>query len=83
MSEEDERPPVIRHNKKMLRKWLHKWFGANRGTHWTIAGSVAVIILGIYLIYNIRDGNLTTATTIAATGRAPAPMTPGPLTLEK
>ena len=33
-------PSVIHHDKNML----HKWFGPNRGTHWTIAGSVAVIM---------------------------------------
>jgi hypothetical protein len=76
-------PPVIRHDTNTLHKWLHKWFGTNRGTHWTIAGSVAVIILGSYLIYNIRNSNPTTATTIAADGRTPSPMTPGPLTLKK
>ena len=47
--------PVIRRDKHALRKWLHKWFGANRGTHWTIAGSVAVVILGSYLVYSGRD----------------------------
>jgi hypothetical protein len=43
--------PVIRHNKNML----NKWFGTNRGTHWTVAGSIAVIIIGSYLIYNGRE----------------------------
>jgi len=46
---------AIRHDRKMLRKWRHKWFGVNRGTHWSIAGSVAVIILGSYLIYNNHE----------------------------
>jgi hypothetical protein len=72
---------AIRHDRSKLGKWLHKWFGTNRGTHWTIAGAVAVIILGSYLVYNGRDGN--PATTIAAAGRAPAPMTPGPLTVKR
>ena len=31
---------VIQHDKNIL----YKWFGPNRGTHWTIAGSVAVIM---------------------------------------
>ena len=53
-------PSVIQHNKSMLRKW----FGPNRGTHWSIAGSVAVIILGGYLIYSAE--------------RTPAPMAPAP-----
>ena len=41
----------------MLRSWLQKWFGANRGTHWKIASSVVVIIFGSYLIYNSRSTN--------------------------
>jgi hypothetical protein len=44
-------PSAVQHHKNTL----HKWFGPNRGTHWTIAGSVAVIILGSYLIYNNRN----------------------------
>jgi hypothetical protein len=67
---------VLRQDKNKLRKWLHKWFGTNRGTHWTVAGSVAVIILGSYLIYHGRDGNPPTNTLAAE--RATAPMTPGP-----
>jgi hypothetical protein len=54
--------------------------GTNRGTHWTIAGSVAVIILGSYLIYTGRDGGPAAAPAAAC---IPAPMTSGPLTLEK
>jgi len=57
---------AIRHDKSTFYKWLHKWFGANRGTHWSIAGSLAVIIFGSYLIYNNHDSNRTTATTIPA-----------------
>jgi hypothetical protein len=68
---------------KTIHKWFHKWFGANRGTHWSIAGSVAVIIFGTYLVYNSRYSNPTTAAATAAAERAPAPMTPGPVTLRK
>ena len=68
---------VIRHDRKMLRKWFHKWFGTNRGTHWSIAGSVAVIIFASYLIYNSRDDRPVSATGIAVAARPPAPMTPG------
>jgi hypothetical protein len=64
-------------------KWLHKWFGTNRGTHWSIAGSVAVIIFGSYLIYNHRDSNPAKAATAPTAQQTPAPMTPGPLTLTK
>jgi hypothetical protein len=66
-------PSVIQHDKNML----HKWFGTNRGTHWSIAGSIAVIIFSGYLIYNNRDRNPATATTIPAVAQTPAPMTPG------
>jgi hypothetical protein len=48
---------------------LHKWLGPNPGTHWTIAGSVAVIMLGGYFIYSSnRD--------------TPVPMAPAQLTSE-
>jgi hypothetical protein len=40
----------MRRDKNKFQKWLCKWPGTNRGTHWTVAGSVAVIILGGYLI---------------------------------
>ena len=73
---------VIRRDRNRLGKWFHKWFGTNRGTHWTIAGSVAVIIFGSYLIYNSRD-NPTTTTNISAAEGTPAPMTPGPHALNK
>ena len=56
-------------------------FGTNRGTHWTIAGSVAVIILGSYLIYTGHHGSSTTTLDDAA--RTRAPMTPGPSALKK
>jgi hypothetical protein len=66
-------PSVIQRDKTML----HKWFGTKRGTHWRIAGSVAVIIFSGYLIYNNRGSNPTTVTTTPATEQTPAPMTPG------
>jgi hypothetical protein len=59
---------------------MHKWFGPNRGTHWTIAGSVAVILLGSYAIYTSnRDSAPATAVIIAAPPEpvaAPAPVVP-------
>ncbi len=76
-------PSVIHHDKNMAHKWSGKWFGTNRGTHWTIAGSVVVIILGGYLIYSNRDGNPATATTTPAADQTPVPMAPAPLTSEK
>jgi hypothetical protein len=59
---------------------IHKLFGTNRGTYWIIAGSVVVIVLGGYLVYNSRDGNPTTA---AAAEHTLARTAPAPLTLEK
>jgi hypothetical protein len=69
-------PSVTQRDKNTLGKRLHKWFGANRGTHWSIAGSIAVIIFGVYLIYNNHDSNPVTAPTNAATAQAPIPMAP-------
>jgi len=75
---------AVQHDKNIVRKWFQKWFGTNRGTHWSVAGSVAVIIFASYLIYNSRDSNLTTTTISPAAERNPAPMmTPGPFTLKK
>ena len=63
---------VNRHHKSKL----HKWLGPNGGTHWAIAGSVAVIMLGGYLIYSGIDNNRTTTTSIFAIERTPAPVAP-------
>jgi hypothetical protein len=59
---------------------LRRWLGPNRNTHWTTAGAVAVIVLGSYLVYSIRDGAQTTVApnsmaeqTLAPTVPAPAP----------
>ena len=43
-------PSVIQPEKNVL----HRWFGTNHGTHWTVASSVMVIILGDF-IYSSRD----------------------------
>ncbi len=32
--------------------FLQKWFGPNRGTHWSIAASVAGILIGSFVIYS-------------------------------
>jgi hypothetical protein len=76
------RPSGTRRGKNRLRNWFHKWFGTNRGTHWTIAGSVAVIIFGSYLVYNSRDTNPTNIA-IRTVERTPAPMTPGPFPVKR
>ena len=65
-------PSVIQRDQSML----HKWFGTNRGTHWTVAGFIAVIMLGSYLVYSNRDTSSTTATSISAAERTPAPPAP-------
>ncbi len=61
----------IQHDMNVLYKWFHKSFGTNRGTHWSIAGAVAVIIFGSYLIYSSRGSNLATATTASAAQETP------------
>jgi hypothetical protein len=73
----------LRYDKNKLRKWLYNWFGTNRGTHWTVAGSVAAIILGSYLIYNSRNGDPATTVIVRAAERAPSPTTPGPFPLKR
>jgi hypothetical protein len=75
--------PVIHHDENITHKRFRKLFRTNRGTHWSIAGSVAVIILGSYLIYSIRESNPTTVMTSAAAEQSPIPRAPAPLTLEK
>jgi hypothetical protein len=70
---------VQRYDKNKLRKW----FGTNRGTHWTIAGSVVVIIFGGYLVYNGRNSNPATTVIVPAAERTPSPMTPGPFPLQR
>jgi hypothetical protein len=74
---------VPRYDKNKLRKWFHKWFGTNRGTHWTIAGSVAVIIFGGYLVYNGRNSNPSTIIIIPAAERTTSPIAPGPFPLKR
>jgi hypothetical protein len=63
------------------KKRLDKWFVTTHGTHWGVAGSVTVIILGCYLIYSTRNINPTIATTTPAIHAAPTPSIP--LALEK
>ena len=72
-----------RYDRNKLQKWLRKWFGTNRGTHWIIAGSVAVIIFGSYLVYNGRASNPATTIIIPAAERTPSPTAPGPSPLKR
>jgi hypothetical protein len=70
--------PVVHNKNGALRRWI----GPNRNTHWTTAGAVAVIMLGSYLIYSIRDGTPTTAAPNSTAERTPAPTVPAPVTAE-
>jgi hypothetical protein len=70
------------HANESNKNMLIRWFGPNRNTHWTIAGSVAVILLGGYLVYSNRDGN-PASTAISATETTPPPTGPAPLKSEK
>lgn len=72
-------PSNIQHDKSKS----HKWLGTNRGTHWTVAGMVAVIIFGSYFIYSIRNNSATTTATAPAATRTPAVVTTRPLTLKE
>lgn len=63
------------------KKQIDKWFVTTQGTHWMVAGSVAVIILGSYLIYSMRNNNPTNATTTSAVHVVPTAAMP--LALEK
>jgi hypothetical protein len=68
-------PSAIRHDKS----WLHKWLGPNQGTHWSVAGAVAVIMIGSYLVYSHNsDNNRTPASPISAAEPSAAPMASAP-----
>ena len=66
--------PPIQHDKSML----HKWLGPNPGTHWIIAGSVVVILLGSYFVYSNQGNSLPTAA-VPATEQAPVPAPSAPV----
>ena len=68
--------------KEPRKNMLRRWFGPNRNTHWTIAGSVAVIMLGAYLVYSNHDGN-PASSAISATEAAPPPTGQAPSKSEK
>jgi hypothetical protein len=68
---------VVRHDSSVSREGHRKWLGTHRGTHWSVAGLVAVIIFGSYFIYNIHSSNL--AATIAIPGAERVPAIYGPL----
>jgi hypothetical protein len=55
---------------------LHRLFGANRNTHWIVAGSIMVIMLGGYLVYSFDANKPTIVVTVPATAQTPAPSAP-------
>jgi hypothetical protein len=62
----------------------HRFFQVDRNSHWIIAGAVAVVMLGGYLVYSFDANKPTVVVTIPATAPAPAPIAaPLPLPPEK
>ena len=61
---------------------IQKWLGPNHGPHWTIAGALAVTMLGGYLIYNNRESN-NSIIPPSATAQTPAPIVLTPPTSKK
>jgi hypothetical protein len=57
---------------------FQKWFGPNRNTHWSIAGAVAVIVLGGYLIYSNREVAPTIVVPMTAVEQPPPPTATAP-----
>ena len=48
---------VVQRDKNFIRKW----FGGNHGSHWTVAGIVAVTVFGSYFIYRMSATQQTSA----------------------
>jgi hypothetical protein len=65
----------MRRDQKIFRTRLRNWFGTKQGTHWSVAGSVAIVIFGGYLIYNGREGKPSPAAAMPGSERAGNPMT--------
>ena len=55
---------------------LHRFFGPDRNTHWVIAGSIMVLMLGGYLVYSFDASKPTIVVTIPAPVQNPAPSAP-------
>jgi hypothetical protein len=55
---------------------LHRLFGPDRNSHWIIAGSIMVVMLGGYLVYSFDANKPTIVVTIPATVQNPAPSAP-------
>jgi len=56
-------------------------FGRTHGTHWTVAGAVAVIIFGSFLIYSNHGDS--PAPTLGEAAGTPAMTAPGSSPLKK
>jgi hypothetical protein len=61
------------HTTVRARSGFREFFGPHRNTHWIIAGSIAVIILGGYLVYSFDENKPTIVVTIPATLQAQPP----------
>jgi hypothetical protein len=61
----------------------YQFFQLDRNSHWIIAGAVAVIMLGGYLIYSFDANKPTVVVTIPATAPDPAIAVPTPLPADK
>jgi hypothetical protein len=60
------------------------FFQVDRNSHWIIAGAVAVVVLGGYLVYSLDANRPTVVITIPAIAPDPARIAaPPPLPLEK
>jgi hypothetical protein len=68
--------PAVHNDKNMPHKRPSKSFGTNRGAHWTVAGSVTILILGGYFIYSSRDSNPTIAGATPAVEQIPVSASP-------
>ena len=49
---------VVERDKNFIQKWL----GRNQGSHWTVAGIVAVMVFGSYFIYTMSVTQQTSET---------------------
>jgi hypothetical protein len=63
----------IRHDKRVTPRR----FGTNRGSHWKVAGAVAAVILGGYVVYSSHNTDPTMSAVVPAD--APVPTARAPL----
>jgi hypothetical protein len=63
-------PSVVPHD---TSTW-QRCFETNRGTHWTVGGTVAVIIFGSYFTYNNYNRSPAAATTVPVAEQTQVPI---------